>query len=65
MTAGHLLFAVAVTTYSLIGTILEEKELVRAFGATYRRYQKRVPMFFPFATLAKDDQTQPESEEAS
>ncbi len=61
MTLGHLIFAAAVTTYCLVGTILEERELVRVFGATYRRYQKRVPMFFPFASFSRGE---PESEEA-
>jgi len=47
MTAGHLLFAVAMTAYILIGLMFEERALVRAFGARYRAYQKCVPMLVP------------------
>jgi protein-S-isoprenylcysteine O-methyltransferase Ste14 len=35
------------TAYLFIGTVLEEKKLVREFGAEYRTYQARVSMFIP------------------
>lgn len=47
MSIGHLLFAVATTAYILIGVTLEERDLERAHGQTYRDYQKEVPMLFP------------------
>jgi protein-S-isoprenylcysteine O-methyltransferase Ste14 len=47
MTAGHLLFAVAMTLYILIGTMLEEKDLIRHFGNVYLHYIRRVPRYFP------------------
>ena len=47
MTAGHLLFAVATTGYILIGTRLEEKDLVAAIGQPYVEYQQRVSAFVP------------------
>lgn len=47
VTAGHLLWAVSLTGYILLGTFLEERDLVTRFGAAYRSYAARVPAFFP------------------
>jgi protein-S-isoprenylcysteine O-methyltransferase Ste14 len=47
MTMGHLLFAVATTGYILIGTRLEERDLVAAIGQPYVDYQKKVPALIP------------------
>jgi protein-S-isoprenylcysteine O-methyltransferase Ste14 len=48
MTAGHLLFSVVVTGYILVAVkFFEERDLVRMFGNTYRRYQQQVAMFLP------------------
>ncbi len=46
-TAGHLLWAAGLTGYILLGTLLEERDLVARFGAAYRAYAARVPAFFP------------------
>ncbi|WAC55767.1 methanethiol S-methyltransferase [Gordonia sp. SL306] len=47
MTVGHLVFAIATTGFVLLGIQLEERDLVRAFGADYLAYRKRVPMLLP------------------
>ena len=39
------------TAYLFIGTVLEEKKLVREFGEEYRVYQARVSMFLPYKWL--------------
>ncbi len=48
MTQGRLLFAGVTTAYIIVATVLEERDLVTYFGDTYRRYQTRVPMLFPW-----------------
>jgi protein-S-isoprenylcysteine O-methyltransferase Ste14 len=48
MTVGHLMFAAVTTAYILIAIILEERDLVHAFGDEYRAYRQRVAMLIPF-----------------
>lgn len=36
------------TAWILVGTLLEERDLMRDFGETYRQYCKRVPMLVPW-----------------
>ena len=44
----RLLFNVLWTLWIVLGTYLEEKDLVAEFGERYREYQKTVPMLFPW-----------------
>jgi protein-S-isoprenylcysteine O-methyltransferase Ste14 len=48
MTVGHLMFAAVTTAYILIAILLEERDLVHAFGDEYRAYRERVAMLIPF-----------------
>lgn len=45
--AGHLVWALGLTGYILLGTYLEERDLIARFGASYRAYAAQVPAFFP------------------
>jgi protein-S-isoprenylcysteine O-methyltransferase Ste14 len=47
MTVGHLLFAVVITGYILIGIQLEESDLIQQFGDQYRRYRQHASMLVP------------------
>jgi protein-S-isoprenylcysteine O-methyltransferase Ste14 len=47
VSADRLLFDALWTTWIVIGTLLEERDLRNEFGPTYRDYQKSVPMLIP------------------
>lgn len=44
---GHVLLALGMSAYILVGVTFEERDLERAFGDRYRRYRARVPMLMP------------------
>jgi protein-S-isoprenylcysteine O-methyltransferase Ste14 len=48
VTADRLLFAALFTGWIVLGTVLEERDLVQALGDPYREYQERVPMLLPW-----------------
>lgn len=47
MSAGHLLLALGVSVYMLIGIAYEERDLVSTFGEDYRSYRERTGMLAP------------------
>jgi len=47
MTVGHLLFALGMSVYILVGVYHEEKDLIREFGDKYRRYIQGTGRFVP------------------
>ena len=47
MSLNWLAFAVSCNVYFFIGSIFEERKLVREFGDAYRAYQQRVPRLLP------------------
>ena len=53
MTTGHLLFAIAMTLYTLIGIWFEEKTLMAELGDDYIEYKEKTPMLFPLPNSLK------------
>jgi protein-S-isoprenylcysteine O-methyltransferase Ste14 len=53
VTADRLLFAVLFTGWIVLGTVLEERDLVRDLGEPYREYQEKVPMLVPWRSPAR------------
>jgi methanethiol S-methyltransferase len=47
LSVDRLLFNILWTAWIVVGTRLEERDLVREFGDVYRDYQQRVPMLIP------------------
>jgi protein-S-isoprenylcysteine O-methyltransferase Ste14 len=54
MTVTHLVFALALTAYFIIGTLFEERDLKKEFGQTYKTYQSKTPMLIPFTKHNKN-----------
>lgn len=53
MTLGHLILAVGMSCYILIGVYFEERALVRDLGHVYLDYQRSTPRFLPFGGKKK------------
>jgi protein-S-isoprenylcysteine O-methyltransferase Ste14 len=63
MTAGHLLFAAAATSYILAGIAFEEHDLIQNLGETYTAYRARVPSLIPRLSLRRPSPGSRQSEE--
>jgi protein-S-isoprenylcysteine O-methyltransferase Ste14 len=48
ITTDRLLFNTLWSAWIVGSTFLEERDLVREFGAVYTEYQEHVPMLVPF-----------------
>jgi methanethiol S-methyltransferase len=48
MTSDRLLFNVLWTAWVIMGTVLEERDLIREFGNLYVDYKRKVPMLIPW-----------------
>lgn len=58
MNLGRLEFAALWTAWILVGTLLEERDLVAEFDETYRQYCKQVPMLVPWRGPARAQPTE-------
>lgn len=47
MTLGHLVLAAGFSTYIVIGTLFEERDLLATFGERYRQYCRELPRYLP------------------
>lgn len=47
MTLGHLVLSAGFTTYIVLGVAIEERDLVRLHGESYREYRRRVGSLVP------------------
>ena len=54
ITLDRLLFNVLFTAWIVVGTYLEERDLVAEFGEAYKGYQARVPMLVPYKLIHPD-----------
>ena len=53
MTGTHLIFALFLSAYFIIGTFFEEKDLKQEFGNLYKDYATVTPMYVPFTKKKK------------
>ena len=51
LSLSMILANLVITSYFIVGSILEERKLVREFGEPYREYQREVSMLLPYKWL--------------
>ena len=51
MSANQLVFTIVSSAYLFVGALLEEKRLVREYGAEYESYRAVTPMIIPRVRL--------------
>ena len=61
LTTDRLLFNVIWTIWIVVGTVLEERNLVTDFGDAYRDYQAKVPMLVPHGVFPAHPASEQES----
>ena len=54
MTVGHLVFALGMHLYILVAIQLEERDLVREYGAQYLAYREQVRALVPIPRRLPD-----------
>ncbi len=64
MTAGHLLFALLTTGYIMVGTWMEERDLLAKLGGAYAAYRRRTPSLIPSVRRWWDRGNAPPAEQA-
>jgi protein-S-isoprenylcysteine O-methyltransferase Ste14 len=65
MTPNLFALNLGITLYFWIGSIFEERKLVREFGEAYRAHQARVPRLFPWPRPARPSPAKRQSRSAS
>jgi methanethiol S-methyltransferase len=61
ITADRLLYNIMWTGWIIVGAMLEERDLVAAFGAAYQAYRARVPMLVPWRVRPMQPASSPSS----
>jgi protein-S-isoprenylcysteine O-methyltransferase Ste14 len=59
LTFDRLLYNVVWSIWVVVGTFLEERDLVMDFGEPYRDYQRKVPMLIPWLVMSKQTKAKP------
>ncbi len=58
MSVAYLVSAISVTAYLVVGTWLEERDLVARFPQAYQEYRGRVPCFLPLGRVLRRGERQ-------